>query len=478
MRDRSRQGVILLLACALAGVAPACGTAADLLVMPFTCAVVGGEPVLTPARELGHRIVGAREQRMFSACSPVNPNVCRQWTLHRFDVDCGGVRVPWASVAAAADRNGRAWVEDGRLRIRMGPWWNAAPGDPCAGMPLHEDRWQPGGLSRYCAERNARMPPAVVEMPAGFSPMLGTRAIIVSGSAAPAPATGYAPFVSAAPPSPPAPADARPRPRPAQSAREPNAAEAPASPKQMKQVEAPALASPPPPSETAPTPGTPKAPRILNPDAQASAQPATPPSVAPESPAPVAPSPPPREQAIAANPPAPPAQDDLIVAHLVSAAVDPTTIVLSGLLACLMGGVAMFAWLRHRERTQFARATTRDFASVPLEGAHDELPVARSLVVGHLATSPALHPPSAFGGGVSPVLGEAIPRTRADALRVLGLGVTPDATEIAIKKIVDGLRLSWHPDYAKDAEDRRIREIRVKQINAAWEIIGLKRAQA
>jgi hypothetical protein len=166
------------------------------------------------------------------------------------------------------------------------------------------------------------------------------------------------------------------------------------------------------------------------------------------------------------------------VAHLIGAPVNPARIVLSGLLACLMGGLTMFAWLRHRERTQFARATVRDFASVPLGGAHDELPVARSLVVDHLATSPGLHPPSAFGGGVSPVLGEAIPRTRADALRILGLGVTPDATEIAIKKIVDGLRLSWHPDYANDAEDRRIREIRIKQINAAWEIIGPKRAQA
>jgi curved DNA-binding protein CbpA len=71
-----------------------------------------------------------------------------------------------------------------------------------------------------------------------------------------------------------------------------------------------------------------------------------------------------------------------------------------------------------------------------------------------------------------------IPRTREDALRVLGIGVTPDASEIAIKKIVDDLRLSWHPDHANGTADRQVRELRLKQINAAWEIIAGKRVQA
>jgi curved DNA-binding protein CbpA len=74
--------------------------------------------------------------------------------------------------------------------------------------------------------------------------------------------------------------------------------------------------------------------------------------------------------------------------------------------------------------------------------------------------------------------GDAIPRSREDALQVLGIGVTPDASETALKKIVDGLRLSWHPDYAKDADDLRLRELRLKQINAAWEIIAGKRVDA
>jgi hypothetical protein len=69
-----------------------------------------------------------------------------------------------------------------------------------------------------------------------------------------------------------------------------------------------------------------------------------------------------------------------------------------------------------------------------------------------------------------------MPQTRIEALQVLGMGVLPDTGETAIKKIVDGLRLSWHPDLARDEPDRRLREHRLKQINAAWEIIQGKRA--
>jgi DnaJ-class molecular chaperone len=72
--------------------------------------------------------------------------------------------------------------------------------------------------------------------------------------------------------------------------------------------------------------------------------------------------------------------------------------------------------------------------------------------------------------------GEALPRTRQEALEVLGMGIGPEVNEAAIKKIIDGLRLSWHPDHARDADDRVQREQRLKQINAAWDIIADKRA--
>jgi hypothetical protein len=72
--------------------------------------------------------------------------------------------------------------------------------------------------------------------------------------------------------------------------------------------------------------------------------------------------------------------------------------------------------------------------------------------------------------------GDRMPETRAEAMQVLGIGVAPTANEAAIKKIVDGLRQSWHPDLARDETDRVLRELRSKQINAAWELLRGQRA--
>lgn len=67
-----------------------------------------------------------------------------------------------------------------------------------------------------------------------------------------------------------------------------------------------------------------------------------------------------------------------------------------------------------------------------------------------------------------------IPATRAEAFALLGLN--PDVAEGTLKKVADGLRMNWHPDHARDADDRTAREARIKAINAALEIINGKRA--
>jgi len=66
------------------------------------------------------------------------------------------------------------------------------------------------------------------------------------------------------------------------------------------------------------------------------------------------------------------------------------------------------------------------------------------------------------------------PATVFEAYRVLGLN--SDAPPTAVKKVVDALRMSWHPDHARNDADRRQREQRIKQVNAAWDL--LKGAQA
>jgi hypothetical protein len=61
------------------------------------------------------------------------------------------------------------------------------------------------------------------------------------------------------------------------------------------------------------------------------------------------------------------------------------------------------------------------------------------------------------------------PSSVFEAYRVLGLN--PEAPYAAVKKVVDALRMSWHPDHARDEADRLYREQRIKQINAAWDIL-------
>ncbi|CEJ87146.1 Heat shock protein DnaJ domain protein [Hyphomicrobium sp. GJ21] len=62
-----------------------------------------------------------------------------------------------------------------------------------------------------------------------------------------------------------------------------------------------------------------------------------------------------------------------------------------------------------------------------------------------------------------------VPSTIFDAYRILGLN--PEAPPVAVKKVVDALRMSWHPDHARSEPDRRHREERIKQINAAWDLL-------
>jgi len=69
-----------------------------------------------------------------------------------------------------------------------------------------------------------------------------------------------------------------------------------------------------------------------------------------------------------------------------------------------------------------------------------------------------------------------LPRTRSEAYDILG--VNADVSDGVLKKIVDALRMSWHPDHARNEADRRVREDRIRQINIAWELIAPKREVA
>ncbi len=473
--------------------------------MPYVCSAGSGRVTLTPSRDEAYRIYGAREQRQFTTCSPFNPNLCRTWLLHRFDLDCGGVRVPWLAVIAAASEQmtGRAWVENGHLRLRMGPFWGMGPGDGPPGPP---ERWR-GRFQGEYTDRRAHRSRAVVEMPAGFAPALGIPARFT-------PAPAPYPEISSAAPAPVRPTPARPtQNEPAREAR-PSSAPAPA-PEALIAPPVPAKPTPPklqPPREAAvkdvpvaksqpnpapaATPGTSITPRIINRPAPVEA-PAERPAET------IAPALPPKSAAPTAKPvetnaatpsaaresqaPFPGRQDTEIAKssetrapptpHALTATPDPSRVqafvAFAGLVTAML---ALFAWTKRRERLRLAAVGHREIGSVSFEGAQrprasgGALTATRSPVPDGSAQPPA-SAPFQFQAPA-----DWLPRTRAEACQLLG--ASPDASDAAIKKIVDGLRQSWHPDLAMGEADRQVREQRMKQVNAAWDIINGKRPMA
>jgi hypothetical protein len=149
------------------------------------------------------------------------------------------------------------------------------------------------------------------------------------------------------------------------------------------------------------------------------------------------------------------------------------TAMLAGLAAIAAFTAGTFLWLRRHERTHWAGAASREFASVSLMGARNALTISPRATAGVGSSSAPVQQKS-----TSLSFPTWVPRNRTEAMGILGMGVSADATQAAIKRIVDGLRLSWHPDHAKDDGDRQLREHRLKQINAAWEILNGSRKEA
>lgn len=153
--------------------------AEDYVTMPFACEIRGGAIRLTPAQDRQYLIHGLREQTSHTACGP-NSTQCRTFNVHRFDFDCGGVRVPWvAAVASVAER--KPWMavlDDEQLSLqpslRLAP---IRPGEACSPGP--------GGARnkagrRACIEIAHRVGGSRVTFPRGFAPALDLRPRFIS----------------------------------------------------------------------------------------------------------------------------------------------------------------------------------------------------------------------------------------------------------------------------------------------------------
>ena len=496
MRVLLRGGFSFLIAASFMVVASA-SRADELLVMPYSCSVSGGEPVLIPSADKGYRIIGGREQREFSACSPADPTKCRSWTVHRFDIDCSGARVPWTAVVAAADGHRRARFEGGRLLVRM-PWtWALPQGDPCARLSEF-DRRRPRfrRLARRCGFRKARAPDSIVEMPQGFAPKFGIDAIFVAGVPPQAPSVSVADPAAAVPrvapeevriETPPLP------PRLSLSQRRAATKDTPTNALPANaQAKAPAESRPADVKAASVSAGSPASPTIINrrdsdagdtpvrartdldPDETASlaaADVATAKSDDGETLAMVQSAPAENEQTTQASQ----NQSEASASGLVAYLRDPMTVAISALALLSAILIAGFVLMRRHDASQARVVTSRDIGSVWLDESRGRVDASSALIV---TKENGARPERSAPARIStPSWGDTVPQTREDALRVLGVGVSYDANQTAIKKVVDGLRMSWHPDHAEGEDDRRVRELRLKQINVAWEIISEARAE-
>lgn len=458
--------------------------------MPFACSVQDGRVVMAPAPEQSYRILGRHEQQQFTACPPGSPDRCTTWMLHRFDIPCGGIRVAWMhAVAAAMQRiDSRVMVDQGRLNIPLREATVAAACGSESGTPGANSTATRRAPERFCG------PPlsadATVPLPIGFAPVMRLGARFVSGTS---PAAGATP---------PAARDgstsliikvadtgnaqavhqqgstavsragtelaggeviltgwmAQTRAEPrgdSMAARlrlavsDPGASQgltywvmivttlmilssaaAMAWLKQQKDYR-PALA------EIMQWIGS-----LFRRSQSAGDQ-----SAATES-----------AQRCAELIRAADRLHQIVRAAVGDLGAQPLREVLERELA------GIEAALMSPELTRHSAARRWDKVEAQMRNVRRDLER-----VHRIATSAGTLPP----GMRNP---DAMPKTQAEAREVLGVSAV--AGERIVKKVVDALRQSWHPDHAADAEDRRAREQRLKQINVAWDLINRSQEKA
>jgi len=386
------------------------------LSMPFACRSDAGVLTLAPAPLRTYPILGTPEHRQFSACSPRNPEFCRNWNLHRFDIDCGGIRVSWLSVVDVLAKgwmpnNNRFWVGEGQLHVRTGPLWGGNYGRPCYFEPTPGyGPWRNRGPGFHAPCERPWMggQPETIALPPGFAPMLAS----------------FAHF------------EVLPQTRP--EAVRPQTA-----------------------TQTFERPSAPTATGSLGlsrqPDTKNNAQAET--GTGANS-----------KGSSSRSEPAK-AEDKGFAAKVgistVAASRGPSQPVAAsklwfGLIATFL--ILSISLLYRRE----ARSDTRAIA---------EPKKATYAFRGGAGPQPPLRPHAAGTSSASIEYElsdfDQLPKTRAEALRVLG--ASQETREEVLKEMVRALRRKWHPDRARK-EDRAFREHRLKQINVAWDILRTKKS--
>ena len=437
-----------LLATALGTMTAGSALAAEQVLMPYACRVRGGEVHLVPSADTFYRIYGVRDKQVYTACSPDNPNRCRNWLVHRFDLDCGGTRVGWMKVAEAAARAERlgAWVDAGRMGLAMSPYWTVEREGPVYGRGWwRRSRFDgPYGEHDFIPRNHGG---GVIVLPPGYAPVLSTGARffeapkLETARAAPPPEPLPPPVKKpeVAHATPPAQAPAKEVDLATAGAR---AGESTTSSARSSSQGSSAGA----PAAVVNSPGGTVTATIIN-KPGTTATVATPP--------------------LANSTQQTPSGTDQIATGSLQNATPSSggteTAIVGAAAAALLLTASLFFWSRR------GRARVVDLARDPARVSLGGLGRTGSLMpLGPLPPMPAV---------VRDATEErAMPTTAAEALAVIGAssGASPDV----LKKIVDGLRQSWHPDLAHSEADRLSREQRMAQINVAWDILSGRQSPA
>lgn len=428
--------------------------AGERLVMPYDCRVEADQLRLSPSPERSYAIVGEREEQTVSTCPAAMAESCRTVMVHRFAIACGNASADWMQVAGAirgAAAN-RAWIEGSRLNLvmparsegerancRMGP--SSAPGTS-GGRDASCQPWRRGGNFDHLI------------LPAGFAPIgeLGARLMIGIGDEVAA-----APGAAAA--------------RLYRSATDGEVTVAKADPLAVLEPSARRDTF-----ETALEPG---------PDDDW----ITVVRAGDDAPVPTA--------YAAATP---------LWALLSAAGAMLALLILFGvrylslregfaIRGAAAGTVSVAAMLQQTEQAAKALKAAgplREVLLAELRQVRVRLAgVERSSVAGEMPAerlAPTLRGMVRELERIRRIIDSAavsltdarrdgrLPRTMSEAYEVLG--VNAEVSAGVAKKIVDALRMSWHPDHARDDADRALREDRIRQINIAWDLINAKREAA
>lgn len=458
--------------------------AEERLVMPYACHMRGDRIAVRPAESTSYEIIGRREQQPFTTCDSGGDR-CSTLMIHRFSIACDGVRVPWMHVAAAVlpRKPARHWIDSGRMRILRLAERSRADARACADKKAREG-------SAECLPWSPAPEMERITLPAGFAP-LGLASARIEAGPPSAPAVVSDGSVAAA--------------SVAAAAQAPPAA--PSLAAASAKIAAPAGVAKP----TAP-PAPPVHDRIMVVEARDLSE------------APIAPQT--RDRMLWAW------LGGIGVLGLIAAAGNRLTkerravIVRNLRRRQRRAAVSMLARLKKREESRapeaeaqpaaapedpalanaaWAAATLldqieqavqglgegtplRDVLEEELTHIHQRLVATRAAALDGGAPGKAAaqyralvrelervkriaNSAAASLAGARPVM--AMPVTKAEAYQLLG--VNPDVNEGILKKLVDALRMTWHPDHARSEHDRVLREERIKQINVAWELICDKR---